>query len=260
MTSRRTSDTGANTSTIRSALVTGAASGIGHAIAAALAGDGWHVTGADRSKAVLKAVPSSGYSGVVCDVTNEADVRTAVASSGDHLDLLVCNAGIFTAGRNIADLDDETWERSLAVNLTGTLRVLRAAIPYLKKGKNASVVIIGSRNVAAPGPGAAAYSVAKAGITQLARVAALELAGDGIRVNVLHPDAVFDTELWTPEALARSAERYGLTVEEYKRKNLMHAEIRSTDVAAAVIALAGPAFARTTGAQIPVDGGNDRVI
>jgi NAD(P)-dependent dehydrogenase (short-subunit alcohol dehydrogenase family) len=247
---------------MKSALVTGAAAGIGRAIAKALAAEGWQVTGADRSDAVLRSVSSPGYSGIACDVTVEQQVRAAVAaaSQGGKLDLLVCNAGIFTAGRNIADLDDETWERSLAVNLTGTLRVLRAAIPFLKKGKDASVVVIGSRNVAAPGPGAAAYSVAKAGLTQLARVAALELAGDGVRVNVLHPDAVFDTDLWTPEALARSAERYGLTVDEYKRKNLMHAEVSSADVAAAVLALAGPAFARTTGAQIPVDGGNDRVI
>ena len=244
------------------ALVTGAAAGIGKAIAEALATEGYRVTGADRSEAVLRSVEHPGYTGVVCDVTVEEQVRAAVAAAAhdSRLDLLVCNAGIFTAGRPIADLDDATWEHSLSVNLTGTLRVLRAAIPLLKKGKDASVVIIGSRNVAAPGPGAAAYSVAKAGITQLARVAALELAGDGVRVNVLHPDAVFDTDLWTPEALARSAERYGLTVEAYKRKNLMRAEIRSVDVAAAVLALAGPAFARTTGAQIPVDGGNDRVI
>jgi NAD(P)-dependent dehydrogenase (short-subunit alcohol dehydrogenase family) len=176
------------------------------------------------------------------------------------LDLLVCNAGIFTAGKNIEDLDDETWNRSLSVNLTGTLRVMRRAIPYLKKGKNASIVVVGSRNAKAPGPGAAAYSVAKAGMVQLARVAALELAPLGIRVNVVHPDAVFDTDLWTPEVLARSAARYGLTVDEYKRKNLMKTEIHSADVAAMVCSMAGPAFAKTTGAQVPVDGGNDRVI
>jgi NAD(P)-dependent dehydrogenase (short-subunit alcohol dehydrogenase family) len=79
-------------------------------------------------------------------------------------------------------------------------------------------------------------------------------------VNVVHPDAVFDTRLWTPEALQRSAERYGLTVEEYKTRNLLKTEITSADVARMVCAVAGPAFFRTTGAQIPVDGGNDRVI
>jgi NAD(P)-dependent dehydrogenase (short-subunit alcohol dehydrogenase family) len=260
-------DTGVREGMGRTALVTGAAVGIGRAVVSALSASGWRVTGADVSPAVGTAVHSSLYQGLVCDVTREGDVRAAVqaAAGGTHgaqgaLDLLVCNAGIFTAGSYIADLDDATWARSLEVNLTGTLRVLRAAIPYLKKGREASVVVIGSRNALAPGPGAAAYSVAKAGITQLARVAALELAQDGVRVNVIHPDAVFDTELWTAEALARSAGRYGLTVDEYKRKNLMKTEIKSADVAAMVLAMTGPAFAKTTGAQVTVDGGNDRVI
>jgi len=246
----------------RKALVTGAAVGIGRAVCTALTADGWRVTGADRSDRVAQAVDSPLYHGVLCDVTDEAQVRDAVAAAGPDgsLDLLVCNAGIFTAGARIEDLDDATWERSVAVNLTGTLRVMRAAIPLLKRGREASIILIGSRNVAAPGPGAAAYSATKAATVQLARVAALELAGDRVRVNVVHPDAVFDTELWTEEALARSAARYGLTVDEYKRKNLMKAEIRSTDVAALVATVAGPAFSRTTGAQIPVDGGNDRVI
>jgi NAD(P)-dependent dehydrogenase (short-subunit alcohol dehydrogenase family) len=245
------------------ALVTGAAAGIGRATALALAGQGFRVFGIDRSPAVAAAIDSPLYTGLVCDVTREREVAAAVeraGGAGGVLDLLVCNAGIFTAGRNIADLDDATWDLSLAVNLTGTLRVMRAAIPRLKKGRNASIVVVGSRNAAAPGPGAAAYSVAKAGVTQLARVAALELAADGVRVNVLHPDAVFDTELWTPEALARSAARYGLSVEDYKRRNLMKTEILSSDVAAMICAMAGPAFAKTTGAQVSIDGGNDRVL
>jgi NAD(P)-dependent dehydrogenase (short-subunit alcohol dehydrogenase family) len=114
--------------------------------------------------------------------------------------------------------------------------------------------------VPAPGPGAAAYSAAKAALTQLARVAALELAPQGIRVNVLHPDAVFDTAIWTPEVLAERARHYGLTVDEYKRRNLLKVEITARDVAALVCALAGPLFSKTTGAQIPIDGGSDRVI
>jgi len=82
--------------------------------------------------------------------------------------------------------------------------------------------VSGFYRVEAPGPGAAAYSASKAALTQLARVAALEWAGAGIRVNVLHPDAVFDTGIWTPEVLAARAASYGLTVEQYKRKNLLH--------------------------------------
>jgi NAD(P)-dependent dehydrogenase (short-subunit alcohol dehydrogenase family) len=123
-----------------------------------------------------------------------------------------------------------------------------------------AVVVIGSKNVPAPGYGAAAYSAAKAGLTQLARVAALELAPMGIRVNVLHPDHVFDTAIWTDDVLESRAKNYGVTVEQYKTRNLLKVEIGSRDVADLACAVAGPAFSRTTGAQVPIDGGNDRVI
>jgi enoyl-[acyl-carrier-protein] reductase (NADH) len=76
----------------------------------------------------------------------------------------------------------------------------------------------------------------------------------------VHPDAVFDTKLWTPEALKRSAERYGITIEEYKTRNLLKTEIKSRNVGEMVSAMAGSLFGKTTGAQVPVDGGNDRVI
>jgi NAD(P)-dependent dehydrogenase (short-subunit alcohol dehydrogenase family) len=91
-------------------------------------------------------------------------------------------------------------------------------------------------------------------------VAALELASDGIRVNVVHPNAVFDTGLWTDDVVRARAAAYGKTVDEYKRSNLLGIEVTSEAVAAVIVSLAGSAFACTTGAQIPVDGGNDRVI
>ena len=108
--------------------------------------------------------------------------------------------------------------------------------------------------------GAAAYSASKAALLQLTRVAALEWAGDGIRLNTLHPDAVFDTGIWTEDVLQARAAHYGMTVEGYKRKNLLKTEITSRDVAELAAELCGPLFAKTTGAQIPVDGGSDRVI
>jgi NAD(P)-dependent dehydrogenase (short-subunit alcohol dehydrogenase family) len=105
-----------------------------------------------------------------------------------------------------------------------------------------------------------AYSAAKAGLTQLARVAALELARDGVRVNVIHPDKVFDTNLWDADKISARAAHYGLTVDEYKRLNLLQVEVRAAQVGALAAAMAGPLFASTTGAQVPIDGGNDRVI
>ncbi|MEJ2214292.1 MAG: SDR family oxidoreductase, partial [Gammaproteobacteria bacterium] len=88
----------------------------------------------------------------------------------------------------------------------------------------------------------------------------LEWGGDGIRINSLHPDAVFDTAIWTDDVLQSRAEHYGMTVEAYKTKNILKTEITSSDVAALATAMCSPLFSKTTAAQVPVDGGNDRVI
>lgn len=245
------------------AVVGGCATGIGRATAEALYSRGAVVVGLDISAEVAAFMDRPGYEGMVVDLTSEADVTAAlrrVVCAYGGLDILVSNVGIFRAGANIESLDDVAWEASLAVNLTSHRKLLKQAIPFLRHGIDPGVVFIGSRNVAAPGAGAAAYSVSKAGLTQLMRVAALELAPEGITVNAIHPDGVFDTALWTPEALATSARRYGLTVEQYKARNLMRTEVTSKDVGRAVVALVDGTFSRTTGAQIPVDGGNDRVI
>ena len=119
------------------------------------------------------------------------------------------------------------------------------------------MVVIGSKNVPAPGPGAAAYSASKAALTQLVRVAALEWGKDGIRVNVLHPNAVFDTGVWTDEVLASRAAAYGMDVEEHTgRTTCCEPRSRSRHVAElAAELLAARSSRATTGAQIPVDGG-----
>ena len=149
----------------------------------------------------------------------------------------------------------------MAVNLDANLALLRESYALLKLAPNhGRVAVVGSKNVPAPGPGAAAYSASKAALNQLIRVTALEWAKDGIRVNSVHPDAVFDTGLWTDEVLAARAAHYGLSVEAYKTKNLLHTEVRSADVAEMVAEMLGPLFAKTTAAQVPIDGGNDRVI
>jgi rhamnose utilization protein RhaD (predicted bifunctional aldolase and dehydrogenase)/NAD(P)-dependent dehydrogenase (short-subunit alcohol dehydrogenase family) len=245
------------------ALVSGANGGIGKATCTALSRHGAVVVGLDINPDVVETLAGLGGKGIVCDLTNEMAVVAAVESvieSFGGLDILVCNAGMFKAGETIEVLSSEIWEQTMAVNLTATQRLLKAAIPFLKLGVEPTALLVGSRNYPAPGAGAAAYSVSKAGTTQLARVAALELAGDGVRVNVVHPDAVFDTGLWTEEALESSAQRYGLTVEEYKTKNMLGREITSADVGALLSVMASSVFGATTGAQVPVDGGSDRVI
>ena len=244
------------------AIVTGAAGGIGKATALRLHEDGAIVVGLDINPKVLETFSMPGIYGLVCDITKDSELKDCIDSTIEKyggLDLIVANAGIFKSGETIEQLG-KTWDLHLAINLTATQRLMHFAIPYLKVGIESSIIVVGSRNYAAPGAGASAYSVSKAGVTQLARVAALELAPFGIRVNIIHPDAVFDTELWTPEALERSAQRYGMSVADYKTRNLLHREIKSADIAALISTMAGPVFACTTGAQIPIDGGNDRVI
>jgi rhamnose utilization protein RhaD (predicted bifunctional aldolase and dehydrogenase)/NAD(P)-dependent dehydrogenase (short-subunit alcohol dehydrogenase family) len=247
----------------RVALVTGAAGGIGRACVEALRERGACVGAVDVDPRVKEVFSEAAVVPLVCDVTDEAALAVAVETTVRRfggLDVVVSNAGVFPDSAEIAEMPAELWERSLAVNLSSHRALLQKSVPYLALGIDPAVVIVGSKNVAAPGPGAAAYSVAKAGLTQLARVAALELAPRGIRVNVLHPNDVFDTGIWTEEVLESRAAHYGMTVDEYKRKNLLGVEIRSRDVAELACAMAGPLFSRTTGAQVSIDGGNDRVI
>lgn len=244
-------------------LVTGGASGIGRACVEAFLGQGAVVAALDIAPEVTELFDTERALGISCDVTDESGLKRAVdqvVRRWGGLDVLVCNAGIFPANQSLREMGADHWDRSIEVNLTSQQRLLQACAPFLKLGCDPAVIIIGSKNAPAPGRGSGAYSVAKAGLTQLARVAALELAADGIRVNVLHPDAVFDTALWSDDLLAKRAASYGMSVDEYKSRNLLGVEITSADVAALACTVAGRAFAKTTGAQIPVDGGNERVI
>ncbi len=246
------------------AWVTGAASGIGKATVASLLARGAAVVGLDLNPAVETAPARGDFLGLQCDVTDEAAIgraleRTARAFGG--LDMLILNAGIFAASRSIQDLPTDEWHQVMRVNLDANLLLLRACHRYLRRApQGGRVVVIGSKNVPAPGPGAAAYSASKAALNQLARVAALEWGRDRIRINTLHPNAVFDTGLWTDAVLAERARRYGLTVEQYKTNNVLQTEVTSRDVAELAAEMCGALFAKTTGAQVPVDGGNERVI
>jgi len=246
------------------ALVTGAASGIGQACVEVFLQRGAAVIALDVNPAIEGMWKRTDVCGIRCDVTNESDLDRALDTGVEGfggLDMLVLNAGIFPESRRIEALGLEEWDRVLRVNLDANVALLREAHTLLKLApRGGRVAIVGSKNVPAPGPGAAAYSASKAALTQLARVAALEWGGDGIRVNVVHPNQVFDTAIWTEEVLRSRAAQYGLSVEAYRRNNVLRVEVSSRDVAEVVAELCGPIFARTTGAQIPVDGGNERVI
>ena len=246
------------------ALVTGAASGIGKACVDSLMARGAAVVGLDINESIVSLHESANYLGIQCDVSSSDAVakalQRAVLQYGG-LDILILNAGIFPASSTIGEMDKTIWDKTLDINLTANLTLMQQAYPLLKRApRYGRVVMIGSKNVPAPGPGASAYSVSKAALNQLMRVASLEWGGDNIRINTLHPNAVFDTGLWTDEILKARAESYGLSVAEYKTRNVLKTEVTSHDVAELAAELCGPLFAKTTAAQIPIDGGDQRVI
>ncbi len=246
------------------ALITGAASGIGRACVEAFARRGAAVVALDRNPAITGMWSRTDVAALQCDLTDFESLKRNLDLSIEAfggLDMLVLNAGIFPSSQPLADVPAETWRKTMAVNVDANLQLMQACHPLLKRSpKGGRVVVVGSRNVPAPGPGAAAYSASKAAMNQLARVAALEWAKDRIRINSLHPDAVYDTGLWTPEVLASRAKAYNMTIDQYKKRNLLKTEVASRDVAELAAEMCGSLFAKTTAAQVPIDGGNERVV
>ncbi|HEY4103959.1 MAG TPA: bifunctional aldolase/short-chain dehydrogenase, partial [Polyangiaceae bacterium] len=246
------------------ALVTGAASGIGKACVDSWLMRGAAVIGLDLKPEITKLYERPDFLGIPCDVTSEDAVLAALEAgvkAFGGLDMLVLNAGIFPEAQRVNAQDSDAWRRVMDINLDSNLLLLRECHPLLALAhRGGRIVVIGSKNVPAPGPGAAAYSASKAALTQLARVTALEWGKERIRVNVLHPNAVFDTGLWTEEVLASRAKSYGLSVDEYKTNNVLGVEVKSRDVGELAAELCGALFEKTTGLQIPIDGGNERVI
>ena len=246
------------------ALVTGGASGIGKACVESLLARGAAVVTLDINAGVAAQYDRPDYLGMVCDLTDEAAILNGfetMARRFGGMDMLVLNAGIFPAGIRIEALETAAWQKVMRINLDSNLVLMREAQPLLKEApRYGRVLVNASKNVLAPGAGAAAYSASKAAVTQLARVAALEWGKDKVRVNLVHPDAIFDTGIWTEEVLKTRAAHYGMTVQQYKTRNVLGVELNSHYVGELVAEMLGPLFEKITGAQIPVDGGSDRVI
>ena len=245
-------------------LITGAASGIGKACVESFLCRGSAVIALDLNPSIETANSHKNYLGLICDVTNEKALEELIEKGIQYfggLDMIVLNAGMFPKGKKVSELLLEEWRDVFSVNLDANLNILRTVFPLLQASpNNGRVVIIGSKNVSAPGPGAAAYSASKAALNQLMRVLSMEWGEHGIRLNTIHPNAVFDTGIWTDEVLKSRAKQYNLTVEEYKTNNILGVEVYSKDVSELAAELCGELFSKTTAAQIPVDGGNERVI
>ena len=240
----------------KSALVTGASSGIGAAIARRLAADGYAVTAAGRDAKRTKAVAagSAAIRAWVGALATAADCKRLVADcvrAQGGLDLLVNNAGIYEVA-NAEATSDDAWNRTIAINLTVPFFLSRAALPALRKRKGAIVNVASDWGLKG-GANAVAYCASKGGLVLMTRAMAIDHAEEGIRVNAVCPG---DVE--TP-MLYRSGRTRGVDAKAALRE--ANADSRSgrvttpEEVAALVAFLATEAAAQITGAAIPIDGG-----
>ncbi len=247
------------------ALVTGAGSGIGRAAALLLAAAGARVallghTAEDLEKA-RDEIKAAGGEAIACeaDVSDPRAVEMAVARVTDtwgRLDILVANAGVNGLWAPLEQITPDDWDRTLSINLRGTYLSVRSALPHLKK-RGGSIIIISSVNGTRmfSNTGATAYAVSKAGQVAFARMLALELGPDRIRINTICPGAI-STNIGD-NTTQRDLDKIGTTVEFPEGQiPLTGGEPgESSQVAELVLFLAGDAYAHITGTEVFIDGG-----
>lgn len=254
------------------AIVTGAAGAIGSAVAEALLAEGCHVAVTDlpgerlsRLVCDLATVYGRRVIGVEMDVTDLVSVKGAfdkVAGNWGGVDLVIVNAGAAMVS-SLEEMTLESFQRLERINIDGSLLTFAEASRHFKmQGTGGDVVMISTKNVFAPGARFGAYSATKAAAHQLARIAALEMAEMGVRVNMVAPDAVFShgirkSGLWAEVGPDRMKAR-GLSEDQledyYRTRNLLKAKVTADHVARAVLFFA-TRQTPTTGATLPVDGG-----
>jgi NAD(P)-dependent dehydrogenase (short-subunit alcohol dehydrogenase family) len=252
------------------AAVTGAGSGIGKAAAQLLAKAGAKVAALGRSEAELKEVVGSiELSGseaisVVADISQPEQMRSAmdrIARKWGRLDIVFANAGINGVWAPIEQLEPHEWDKTINVNLTGTFLTVKYAVPYLKK-QGGSVIITSSINGTRvfSNTGATAYSCTKAAQVAFAKMMALELADDRIRVNVICPGAI--TTSIDENTEQRNLESVRLPV-EYPQGQVPLTDGKSgtaEQVAQLVLFLASDVSNHITGTEIWIDGGQSLLI
>jgi len=238
------------------ALVTGAGSGIGEAVAVRLAVEGAAVAVLDISEAgaatTAERIVSEGgtAAAIACDVTSEASVTGAVAAAVDAVGppSVVCNIAGIGGFFRTTEMPLERWERILAVNLTGPFLVCRATLPYLLEGGGAIVNV--ASNTALMGQAySAAYCASKAGVLMFSKALAAEYLGRGVRVNVVAPGGT-DTPLIGSFDLPE-----GANFKELSRIMSPLGFATPAEMAGSIVFLASDESSYTTGAVLSVDGG-----
>lgn len=242
----------------KSAVVVGAAQGIGRAIALCFAGAGAHVLCADINEAGAKATAAEAEkqggkaAAARVDVTRSADAQALVARAVEifgGLDVLLFGAATHDATATVPELEESVWEQVLRVNLTGAYLVSKACLPVMIRSGGGSIILIASQLGRVASPGRAAYCTTKGGLIQLAKVMAADHAAQGIRVNTLSPGAV------ETDRLVRRWGNMDTARETLAPKHLLGRLGQPDEIARAALFLASPASSFMTGADLLVDGG-----
>jgi len=237
-------------------LVTGAASGMGRATAEVFAAEGANVAVTDYTlegaEAVAEGIRAGGGKARAwkLDVSDKAEIGAVVTEAAQHfggLDAVVNNAGISGFTQIDSDGYDALWDRMISVCLTAHQRVIRAALPHLRKSKSPRIVNIASTEALGATALDSAYSAAKAGVTGLTRALAVELGKEGITVNCVCPGPII-----TGMTQAIPDEQKDIYA---KRRTALRRYGRPEEVAHITLSLCLPAASYITGVTIPVDGG-----
>ncbi len=238
----------------RVALVTGAASGIGAATVERFVAEGIRVVAFDRTT----AAPRDGVTGLVGDVTLQGDVDEAIdAARRSGGPQIVVNAAGIVAADDPENVEDSTWERMLAVNLTGTMRVCRAAIPLMRVAGGGAIVNVASVAAFNSSPGSASYASAKAGVVAYTRNIAFAHGADGIRANCLCPGwtATAMAEAEMREAALKSGRSAAQETEALASRLTLRRLGRPEEIAACIRFLVSDEASFVTGAVLVADGG-----
>jgi rhamnulose-1-phosphate aldolase/alcohol dehydrogenase len=253
------------------ALITGSAGGIGKAIAKKFVDEGAVVILNDMNTERLnsageefkKQYGKDSYTTAVLDVTNAGQINAALETAAlafGGVDIVVNNAGL-SISKSIADHTEKDWDLLYDVLVKGQFFITQAAVAIMKKQDiGGDVINIVSKNALVSGPNNAGYGSAKAAQLHLSRLNAAELGADGIRVNVVNPDAVIsDSNIWAGGWAEGRAKAYGITVEElpayYAKRTLLNQIILPADIADACFAFTGGLLSKSTGNVLNVDGG-----